>query len=72
MRELEDMHLYDSTVYPPLENVPLRFAILRRNEWMAQNADLVIAYVKYSHGGASKAMNFAIKNGKKVINIAEQ
>ena len=25
---------YDETLYPPLENVPLRFAISRRNEWM--------------------------------------
>ena len=25
---------YDETVYPPLESVPKRFAISRRNEWM--------------------------------------
>ena len=25
---------YDETVYPPLESVPRRYAILRRNEWM--------------------------------------
>ena len=26
--------LYDSTIYPPIETVPLRFSILKRNEWM--------------------------------------
>jgi len=26
---------YDETLYPPLESVPKRFAISRRNEWMA-------------------------------------
>ena len=29
-----DMTLYDSTLYPPLENVPKRFAISHRNKWM--------------------------------------
>ena len=27
---------YDETVYPPLESVPKRFAISRRNEWMVR------------------------------------
>ena len=39
---------YDSIIYPPLENVPRRFWISKRNEWMVDEADLVIAFVKYS------------------------
>ena len=27
---------YDSIIYPPLENVPLKLAISRRNEWMVE------------------------------------
>ena len=26
--------LYDGTIYPPLENVPKRYAISHRNKWM--------------------------------------
>ena len=29
-----DADLYDSTIYPPLENVPKRYAISHRNKWM--------------------------------------
>lgn len=36
---------YDSTVYPPLETVPRRFAISHRNRWMVESADVVVAYV---------------------------
>ena len=32
---------YDETVYPPLESVPRRYAILRRNEWMIQRCDVL-------------------------------
>ena len=35
----------DSTVYPPLETVPRRFAISHRNRWMVDAADAVVAYV---------------------------
>ena len=30
---------YDYTLYPPLENVPYKFAILKRNEWIIDNSD---------------------------------
>lgn len=33
---------YDSTVYPPLETVPRRFAISHRNRWMVESADVVV------------------------------
>ena len=71
IKELEKMHLCDASIYPPLESVPNRFAIIKRNEWMADNADLIIAYVQYSHGGACRAMNYAVKKGKRVINLAQ-
>ena len=35
---------YDSTVYPPLETVPRRFAISHRNRWMVEVSDVVVAY----------------------------
>jgi hypothetical protein len=60
---------YDDVVYPPLENVPLKFAISRRNEWMVESSDVVIAYVKYSWGGAAKTLTYAKRKHKQIINI---
>ena len=45
--------IYDGSIYPEgLENVPKRFAISHRNQWMATNCDMVIAYIKHGYGGA--------------------
>ena len=63
--------LYNSTVYPPLENVPYKFAISKRNEWMVCEADLIIAYIDHSYGGAYKALEYAHKKKKKIINLGE-
>lgn len=43
---------YDDVVFPPIESVLFKFAISRRNEWMIDKADVVIAYVTHSFGGA--------------------
>ena len=58
---------YDFTLFPPLEGVPPRYAILRRNEWMVAQADVVIAYVIHSWGGAAKTLEYAQAKKKKVI-----
>jgi hypothetical protein len=60
---------YDDVIYPPLENVPLRFAISRRNEWMMKSSDIVIAYVMHSWGGAAKTLTYAKRQHKQIINI---
>ena len=57
---------YDETVYPELEHVPYNVAIPRRNEWMVQKADVVIAYVIFSWGGAAETLACA-KRKKKII-----
>ena len=61
---------YDDVIFPPLESVPRKFAILKRNEWMVDSAELVIAYVKYSWGGASKTLEYAKRKMKQIINLA--
>ena len=63
-------YYYDDVIFPPIENVPRKFAILKRNEWMVDSADLVIAYVKYSWGGASKTLEHAKRKKKPIINLA--
>jgi uncharacterized phage-like protein YoqJ len=69
MKEMIRYGLYDSSIYPSIENVPLRFAISKRNEWMITNADLIIAYVNHSYGGAYKTIQIAKRKKKKIINI---
>ena len=63
--------IYDGTLYPPLETMPKKFAILKRNKWMVDCCDLLIAYVKYSWGGARKTLDYAIRKKKPYINFAE-
>lgn len=71
MKSLVDMNLYDGTIYPPIEKTPLRFAISKRNEWMISEADLVIAYVSHSFGGAYKSLKYAERKKKRIINLAK-
>ncbi len=61
-----DASRYDTTTYPPLERVPPRFAILKRNEWMVSVSDVVVSGVTHGWGGAAKTLDFA-KRKKKVI-----
>ena len=59
--------LYDETVYPPLENVPKRYAVSRRNEYMIDSADAVVACVYYTFGGAYKTLKYAESKGKRIL-----
>lgn len=60
---------FDDTVYPDIETIPQRFAILGRNKCMVDISDFLIAYVKRS-GGAEKTLKYAQKKKIKIINIA--
>lgn len=60
---------YDEILYPPIEDVPLQFAISKRNEWMVEKADLVIAYVDCHYGGAYKALLHAKRKGVTFVNL---
>ena len=63
----------EETVYlEGMETAPLRFAISRRNDLMLKEADIVICYVKHSFGGSGKMVDKAIRQKKKVINLADR
>lgn len=63
---------YDSSIYPEgLEFVPKRFAISKRNQWIVNNCDMVIAYVRNTYGGAYTALQSAKRKERYIINIAE-
>ena len=71
IKDMQKYGLYDSSIYPPIENVPLRLAILKRNEWMMTVADLVIVYINHGYGGAYKSLQAAKRKKKKIINLCD-
>lgn len=58
---------FDYTIFPPLETVPPRYAISKRNTWMVDQADIVIAYVTHDWGGAAKMLNNAQVKKKPIL-----
>ena len=75
-REIEKEGFYkdfSNTVYPEgIEKSPLKYAILKRNDWMLNRADYVITYVKTVIGGAAQFKEKAEKKKKVVIEISQK
>lgn len=46
-------------------------AIQVRNREMVDRADLIVCWIERRSGGVYQAVNYAIKQGKKIINLAE-
>ena len=73
-RALELPQGFDSSYYPPLENVPRRYAIVRANKYMINRADSVICYVKH-FGNTRNLLEYAQRRQKKeglpIENVAE-
>ena len=69
--EWVDAQDYD-LIYPDeVANAPAQVAILRRNDYIAKNADYIVCYINRKSGGAYKAVEKARKYNKKIINLAE-
>ena len=62
---------YDAIIYPPLEDKPLKFAIVYRNKYMVEEADWIVACVSRTFGGAYKTYQHAKRKGKPIFNLAE-
>ena len=63
-----DAAKFDGTLYPPLEKVPRRYAISKRNEYMVNEADVVVACVTHDWGGAAATLAYARRKKKEIIN----
>ena len=56
---------FDGTFYPPgMEIVPKRAAIVRANQYMVDNSDYLIAYVRHSVSNAWDLVEYAKKYEK--------
>jgi nucleoside 2-deoxyribosyltransferase len=66
-------YYYDEIIIPEeLCGVHYKAAIQKRNRWMVDRADCLIAYLFRDFGGAYETVKYAKKQGKPVINLAEQ
>ena len=58
------------TMFPQaLDHVPPAYAISRRNQWMIDQADMLISYIAYHIGNAAKVYQSAVKKKKQIINL---
>ena len=71
IKDMQSRGICDASVYPPIEKTPPRYAIVKRNEWMMENSDLIIAYVERGYGGAYRALQAAKHKNKRTVNIYE-
>lgn len=61
---------YEDTIYPEgMEAVPRKFAIVKRNRWMIERADVCICYINRTWGGAYNSVKIAQKRGLEIINL---
>lgn len=58
----DEIEIFDAAYY--------KSAMYERNCSMVDRADLIICYVENNSGGAYKAIRYAEKRGKKIINLA--
>ena len=62
---------YDCILYPEIEDKPLKYAINYRNRYMVDKADLVIAFVDHTWGGAYQTYQYATRKKKRILNIGK-
>lgn len=61
---------YDEVEYPrELHDVHFKSAITKRNEWLVENSDMLVAYVIRDYGGAAHCLSKAIERGIKIKRV---
>lgn len=65
---------YDNILMADLpERTPKKFLISKCNEYMVNNSDFIICYIRYAWGGAAKTYEYAKrKKHIKIFNIAQR
>ena len=67
--ELYYAQYYDEILCPIPEKCHFKSAITKRNQWIMEHSDLLIAYVETTTGGAYQAVKYAEKNRVPIINL---
>ena len=64
---------YDSIIIPSsIFKAHWKRAITLRNQWMVEEADLIIFYVSRISGGSYQTMKYAKSLGKNIINLCDE
>lgn len=64
---------YDNVVIPiELAGIHYKSAITKRNSWMVEKSDWLIAFVYRDFGGAYTTLRYAEKKGLQIINLAKK
>ena len=64
---------FDDIIIPmDLMGAHYKAAIKKRNRWMVDQADKILAYVYRDFGGAFDTIKYALRTGKPVLNLAEK
>ena len=66
---IKDVYGEDTLFSDGLENVPKKFAISKRNDWMIQQSGFAVCYVYKITGGAAKFKEKVYKKGLKVNDV---
>ena len=61
--------IYDSIIYPEIQDKPIKFAISYRNKWMVEQADFVICGISHDWGGAYQTYQHAKRKKKPIFNV---
>ncbi len=61
-----------NTIFPKgLENVPRKYAVAYRNQWMIQRSDCAVVYINKKFEGSAKFRGIVDTQGLKIINAAK-
>ena len=64
--------LYDEILIPEeVECTYYKAAVTKRNRWIVDRANLMLAYIDHDYGGAYQTYRYAQKKSVPIINIAE-
>lgn len=62
---------FDGSYYPPLENTPRQYTIVKANQHMVQSADRIICYV-WHHGNTRALLALAHRRNTPTVNLADE
>ena len=66
-----DQNYFDEIILPSeLDNIHYKAAIKKRNEWMVDRSNFIIAGVTKRSGGAYSMLQYAHRAGKKIIMLS--
>ena len=62
---------FDGSYYPPLENTPRKYAIVKANQYMLRSSDRIVCYV-WHQGNTWKLLEMANRRNIPTVNLAEE